>query len=543
MADLKKTKSHSSFDLSKSMPSINQITLGESRQVAALARKAYSFQKRQKFTNICCITLCPLLMVAIAGFLGTFITTLIQNTSVIREFIACSNVPNMNSLGIPVWEELENFPQTPSVDKTLFPAATLDVLYNTNYFRVGSSCVYWFGEQYPFSDLYERDPKVAGNLARDTTFLPQPKGGWVANLLNTTNPEFDALTYFQFSSSQRNTWYVVGYNESGVAPSDLGTKEKQSDSDPLQLAFGPSAPAFVPVTNTSKTGLLGSIPTRYYISLKSRKISPRPYYDVNRDLGENDIDDFIATSLRAVIDAVARLDKSALILGNDAEKNVVLTAAAELMADLPHGGISFQSIDFEGLKFSYNLHIGTSRQFRNIPTFPGPGNRALYQQTQFSNSILRNSNPAILGNSQITQGFRILPSVISTKFPINVAGPIGVILFPFGVSFLLPIFALVLIQEKEKRILIMMKMNGMKSWSYYLSHYVTFFILYCCSMIVFYLTGRVFQIPLFTLTQPGLLLTVFIIWGHNLISLAFFFSAFFSRSQFALVRIRFNPRL
>ena len=99
------------------------------------------------------------------------------------------------------------------------------------------------------------------------------------------------------------------------------------------------------------------------------------------------------------------------------------------------------------------------------------------------------------------------------------------------------IFALVLIQEKEKRILIMMKMNGMKLWSYYLSHYVTFFILYCCSMIVFYLTGQAFQLSLFTLTQPALLLTVFIIWGHNLISLAFLFSTFFSRSQFALVMI------
>ena len=79
-----KAKSHSSFDFQRSIANIDQMVLGESRQVAALARKALSFQKRQMFTNVCCITLCPLIMVAVAGLLGSLITTLIQNSEVVK---------------------------------------------------------------------------------------------------------------------------------------------------------------------------------------------------------------------------------------------------------------------------------------------------------------------------------------------------------------------------------------------------------------------------------------------------------------------------
>lgn len=46
---------------------------GKSRQGAALAMKALSFQKRQCFTNCCCIAACPLLMVLISAILGTVI--------------------------------------------------------------------------------------------------------------------------------------------------------------------------------------------------------------------------------------------------------------------------------------------------------------------------------------------------------------------------------------------------------------------------------------------------------------------------------------
>jgi hypothetical protein len=60
------------------------IVLGKSRQGAALLKKTLSYQKRQTFTNICCIryllliiSLCPIIMVGLSGFLGVFINGLI----------------------------------------------------------------------------------------------------------------------------------------------------------------------------------------------------------------------------------------------------------------------------------------------------------------------------------------------------------------------------------------------------------------------------------------------------------------------------------
>jgi hypothetical protein len=60
------------------------IIPGKSRQVKALAMKALSAQKRAAFTNICCIVLCPLLMVAFASILGRVILDLIQRSSPIK---------------------------------------------------------------------------------------------------------------------------------------------------------------------------------------------------------------------------------------------------------------------------------------------------------------------------------------------------------------------------------------------------------------------------------------------------------------------------
>jgi len=44
-------------------------------------RKTLSFQRRQVFVNVCCIGLCPILMVLIAGAMGIVITHLINNLS------------------------------------------------------------------------------------------------------------------------------------------------------------------------------------------------------------------------------------------------------------------------------------------------------------------------------------------------------------------------------------------------------------------------------------------------------------------------------
>lgn len=65
---------------------------------------------------------------------------------------------------------------------------------------------------------------------------------------------------------------------------------------------------------------------------------------------------------------------------------------------------------------------------------------------------------ATANTTRITHGFRGMPQLFSSKAEIPIASMVGRILYPFGVSFLLPIFVITLVKEKEDRILVMMRM-------------------------------------------------------------------------------------
>eukprot|EP00160_Parvularia_atlantis_P010481 Unigene2049_Nuclearia_a/m.6373 Unigene2049_Nuclearia_a/g.6373 ORF Unigene2049_Nuclearia_a/g.6373 Unigene2049_Nuclearia_a/m.6373 type:complete len:631 (-) Unigene2049_Nuclearia_a:124-2016(-) len=136
----------------------------------------------------------------------------------------------------------------------------------------------------------------------------------------------------------------------------------------------------------------------------------------------------------------------------------------------------------------------------------------------------------------LTQGLRIFPTNANTgldNFPIG--SFIGQILYPFGVSFLFPVFLLNLVKDKEERILVMMKMNGLKLPVYWLSEYIHFYILHIICTAVFIVTGFIFRLPFFTLTAPGVYVLLFFLWGHVQIIMAFLLSSFFQRSRYALL--------
>jgi len=54
---------------------------------------------------------------------------------------------------------------------------------------------------------------------------------------------------------------------------------------------------------------------------------------------------------------------------------------------------------------------------------------------------------------------------VDTEFSLPIGSFVGEILYPFGVSFLLPVFVVSLVKEKEDRILIMMRMVSSSSIS------------------------------------------------------------------------------
>lgn len=70
------------------------IAPGKPRQIKALAMKAISAQKRAVFTNVCCILLCPLLMVGFAAAFGKVILGLIQKSTPISGNTFVSEIRN-----------------------------------------------------------------------------------------------------------------------------------------------------------------------------------------------------------------------------------------------------------------------------------------------------------------------------------------------------------------------------------------------------------------------------------------------------------------
>lgn len=77
--------------------------------------------------------------------------------------------------------------------------------------------------------------------------------------------------------------------------------------------------------------------------------------------------------------------------------------------------------------------------------------------------------------------------------------------------------------------------SGLKSITYYVAHYIHFYILHIISSIMFILAGVAFRMPFFTKVDPGVFILLFFFWGHVQIALAFFLSCFFSKSRTALV--------
>ncbi|CAG8546687.1 16969_t:CDS:10 [Funneliformis caledonium] len=370
----------------------------KSYQVRALARKTVSYQKRQKCTNFCCITLCPMLMVAIAGILGIVIQGLIDEAS--------------------------------------------------------------------SSDVY-------------------PKSGWFGT--------------YSLAQYQTFPWAFVR-DADGM---DYGTKPK--------LAPVSNVDEFYPENTilSQSSGLLGQIDTDYYANVTSSpfgynvsSFQPVPFFD-KRQGSIEDFDNLISDSIREIINDLALVDKSVIEI-------------SKIITKMPFGSVLFDKIDPLLKQWDYTLQIGDDIRISKLATFPSQGLRRMIQQSQLSNAFIKTVNHTGLADTiadvKITPTYRIMPYLMSTAIVKSSGTLFGDILYPFGISFLLPIFVISLVKEKEERILVIMKMNGLKSFAYYLTHYIHFYTLHIITSIVFVITGLFFRMEIFTKSQPSVFIILLFIW-------------------------------
>ncbi|KAH9247710.1 hypothetical protein BASA81_014668, partial [Batrachochytrium salamandrivorans] len=348
--------------------------LGPPRQLTALARKAYSYQRRQWFTNLCCISACPLIMVLVSTLLGNFIASLVLHSIPAADYLYCSKENASDSFNVPYWSNFD--PHLPSTNSTgltdainstvthtnwalLTPSASLTPpdMFSLNYKR---PCVYWYGEDYPQDQgsIYEISPGVSGTLIRDSAYLATPLGGWLnvlrASLSSRTN-DWRADQQSQsdntiFLRTQRRTWVVYGADPS-VDSKLIGVKNESIELSLAQLSGMPAGPAFMSPQDTD-TGIFGTIPTRFFLNQGSIFLNTSmtgvavPWFVPMGGDGFA-IDDFISASIHKVIDEINNLDKSALLASPSNMRNIqyLYLQISKIHYNVPHGGIYIKKID------------------------------------------------------------------------------------------------------------------------------------------------------------------------------------------------------
>ncbi|KAG0321451.1 hypothetical protein BGZ99_003922 [Dissophora globulifera] len=512
----------------------------KSFQFRALGRKTLSYQRRQVFVNVCCIGLCPILMVVIAGAMGIVITHLINNLGNPTDYLLCSNEDAMTARGFPLVpsysKQIVNFPTSPG---SSIPNAKADATINhVNWYIItgelgfgasptitADSCVWWFEENYPYSSPYSKNPNTTTPSATlDSTYKPEPMGGWLG-------PQ-ELIAPIELTTQQMYPWLLVSDATGGLG----GTRPQQPQIDARtgNLSGQPFG-----------TGLLGALDTRYFANITTNPstgipaitgFQAVPYYQpVAGADSPNDVDDALTNEIRILIDGLALVNKTALRAKDPTAQQLIdyYSQIGALVQNMPTGALILNAIDAVARKFDYTLQIGKDIRLVQAANYPQRGIRLMQQQTSLTNAIFKTSPTA--NGTRIIHGFRGMPQLFSSNLELPIASIIGRILFPFAVSFLLPIFVITLVKEKEERILVMMKMSGLKSITYYVAHYIHFYTLHILATLMFIIAGGVFRMPFFLKVQPGVYLLLFFFWGHVQIALAFFLSCFFSKSRTALV--------
>lgn len=413
-------------------------------------------------------------------------------------------------------------------------------------------CVQWFGEEYPVEDssVYESLYNPLHPYSnKDSVYSSEIDSGWLDVLAPTqggtqlTDPYArQAISLLRtFVAYQSRPWSIVASDPS-VSDALIGSAPKED------VLTNPSA---IPGTGTLyyknaqiANGILDTIEPRYYVLATALPPSLSgfqkvPFFDKNYT-SEDSLSESLyerLTDAVKLLNAVPPIDQNLNKISPDIATAETVFNLQRAVFDVPFTGLYFKKIDHVNKTYSYTMQVGTNPVISNVMGFPTAGFRATLQQSQLSNGILRFSN-ASLGTTVITQGTRAFPYLEKAQIGIPFGSIIGRILYPLGISFLLPIFTLILVKDKETKILVMLRMNGLGDVTgYYVSTYILFYINYCLSAIIFLVTGYAVSLELFVKTSAGILIILLLLWGHIQITLAFIFSALFRSSSVATVGV------
>ncbi|KAA6409517.1 MAG: ABC transporter A family member 7, partial [Trebouxia sp. A1-2] len=122
-----------------------------------------------------------------------------------------------------------------------------------------------------------------------------------------------------------------------------------------------------------------------------------------------------------------------------------------------------------------------------------------------------------------------------THLSLDFSSLLGPIFYCWLSQLLLPLLLVTLVYEKQHRLRIMMKMHGLGDSAYWIIQYTWFLFIYCCYIAILLLVGSAINLKFFRLTNYGLQIIFFFVWGNCLIAFAFLASIFFTNAKTANV--------
>ncbi|DBA75618.1 TPA: hypothetical protein ACH3X2_009057 [Trebouxia sp. C0005] len=122
-----------------------------------------------------------------------------------------------------------------------------------------------------------------------------------------------------------------------------------------------------------------------------------------------------------------------------------------------------------------------------------------------------------------------------THLSLDFSSLLGPIFYCWLSQLLLPLLLVTLVYEKQHRLRIMMKMHGLGDSAYWIIQYAWFLFIYCCYIAILLLVGSAINLKFFRLTNYGLQIIFFFVWGNCLIAFAFLASIFFTNAKTANV--------
>ncbi|KAF9185875.1 hypothetical protein BGZ51_002361 [Haplosporangium sp. Z 767] len=509
----------------------SQVSPSTHYQFRALARRALSYHRRQRFTNICCLVIWPLLLVIFC-----FVITLLSREDLegYKGPVAfCVNeVDPLNNSGF----SLGNVPE-PTGGRTKPAAAWYPSTFSKDHYSSKRlPCVRWFGETYPIKAPYEN--VTAADMAQpDSFYTPPPRGGWfnLREIIKAYKREHPNASY----ETQPAIWEMDNVNQTvyyltanAQIAQTLGTipnvtrsffTERWPPTDP-RVVYNITSPGVTP-----GTGLLGAIPVRYSNRMRYGNLDSdgRP---ISGDEEKFSAQNFIQMQDQASIDKTIQN-----MIHDIAKKNTM-----NMYEDMPFGAMLFDALDPAKSSIKMTMQFGQppsgEYSYGARETTPA-GLRQIIAMTQMTNAMIKTK---YAGQYVISQGLRALPFEWDNNILKGTAlNTVSLVLFPFALSFLMPTFVSILVQEKEDRHRMMMAMNGLKSSSYYLAHYFEFMTMQLILSLFFCLACAVISSQVVHRTNPLIIIVLLVIWAHIQTTLAFAISACFSNTRRATLIVYF----